>query len=59
MKVPQEGCIFPPGQGETVRMLSSSSDSGSCSEVESSSEEVAMQLASLKERVGITHWFCR
>lgn len=35
-------------------MLSSSSDSESCSEAESSSEEVAMQLANLKERVRIT-----
>lgn len=59
-KVPQEGSLFPhpcsdKGQGETVGMLSTSSESESCSEVESSSERVAVQLANLKERVSITH----
>lgn len=60
MKISQEGCLFPQpssdkGQGETSGSLSTSSDSGSCSEAESSSEEVAMQLASLKERVSLPH----
>uniref|UniRef100_H3CMN4 Bromodomain-containing protein 2 n=1 Tax=Tetraodon nigroviridis TaxID=99883 RepID=H3CMN4_TETNG len=58
MKISQEGCLFPQpssdkGQGETSGSLSTSSDSGSCSEAESSSEEVAMQLASLKERLKV------
>lgn len=61
MKIPQEGCHFPhissnEEQGGTVEMSSTTSDSGSCSD--GPSEEVAMQLANLKERVGITHLLC-
>lgn len=37
-------------------MLSSTSDSESRSEAEGPSEQVAEQLASLKERVSTTHW---
>lgn len=63
-KVPHEGCLFPPpcsdrGQGETVGILSTSSGSESCSEVEGASEEVAMQLANLKERVRIDRLLCK
>lgn len=64
VKVSQEGSPVPRscselGQGETVGMLSTSSDSESCSGVESSSEEVAMQLANLKERVSAPHSLCK
>lgn len=61
VKVPQEASYFPhpcsdQAQGETVGMLSTTSDSESCSEAEGPSEQVAEQLANLKERVSITHW---
>lgn len=60
MKVPQEGCLFhqpcsEKGEGEAIELLPTSSDSKSCSDVESPSEEVAIQLANLKERVCIIH----
>lgn len=64
MKVPQEsdGCSIPrqrvdKGKGERVGSLSTSasSESESSSEPEGSSEEVAVQLANLEERVGILH----
>lgn len=61
VKIPQEASYFPHpcsdrAQGETVGMLSTTSDSESCSEAEGPSEQVAEQLANLKERVSITHW---
>lgn len=64
VKVPQEGCLFPhpcsdKGKGETIGMSSTSSGSESGSEVESASEEVAAQLANLKERVRIAHSLCK
>lgn len=64
MKVPQEASYFPHpcsdrAQGETVGMLSTTSDSESCSEAEGPSEQVAEQLANLKERVGSTHWLLK
>lgn len=59
VKVPQEASYFPPtcserAQGEAVGMLSTTSDSDSCSEAEGPSEQVAEQLANLKERVSTT-----
>lgn len=59
VKVPQEASYFPHpcsdrAQGETVGMLSTTSDSESCSEAEGPSGQVAEQLANLKERVSIT-----
>lgn len=59
MKIPQEGCPRPSSneeQGDTVEMSPTTSDSESCSD--GPSEEVAMQLANLKERVGIAHLLC-
>ncbi|XP_029683002.1 bromodomain-containing protein 3-like isoform X5 [Takifugu rubripes] len=58
VKVPQEASYFPHpcsdrAQGETVGMLSTTSDSESCSEAEGPSEQVAEQLANLKERLKV------
>lgn len=61
VKIPQEGCRCPhlssnEERGDGVEMSSTTSESESCSD--GASEEVATQLANLKERVGITHLLC-